>query len=128
MTHKINQCIEWITSIHTLGPGDIVATGTDHRGLNPFQDGDQIEMETEGLGRLHFVVGMNSNAPGQGKLACSASLSIAGKNASINREIFHFLTPGWHLAIRSPLASLNTVESLSKVKFIKKQKIYDVHL
>lgn len=56
MTHKINQCIEWITSIHTLEPGDIVATGTDHRGLNPFQDGDQIEMETEGLGRLHFVV------------------------------------------------------------------------
>jgi len=53
MTNKIPRCIEWITSIHTLEPGDIVATGTNHRGLNPFQDGDQIEMETEGLGRLH---------------------------------------------------------------------------
>jgi 2-keto-4-pentenoate hydratase/2-oxohepta-3-ene-1,7-dioic acid hydratase in catechol pathway len=56
MAHKIPRCIEWISSIHTLEPGDIVATGTDHRGLNPFMDGDRIEMEVEGLGRLHFGV------------------------------------------------------------------------
>ncbi len=56
MAHKIPRCIEWITSIHTLEPGDIIATGTNHRGLNPFQDGDQIEIETEGLGRLHVRV------------------------------------------------------------------------
>ncbi len=56
MTHKIQRCIEWVTSIHTLEPGDIIATGTNHRGLNPFQDGDQIEIEVEGLGRLHFRV------------------------------------------------------------------------
>ncbi len=56
MANKIPKCIEWITSIHTLEPGDIIATGTNHRGLNPFQDGDQIEMETEGLGRLRFRV------------------------------------------------------------------------
>lgn len=56
MAHKIPQCIEWITSIHTLEPGDIVALGTNHIGLNPFQDGDRIEMEVEGLGRLHFRV------------------------------------------------------------------------
>ncbi|MFC2014566.1 fumarylacetoacetate hydrolase family protein [Chloroflexota bacterium] len=56
MAHKIARCIEWITSIHTLEPGDIIATGTNHRGLNPFQDGDQIEIEAEGLGRLHFQV------------------------------------------------------------------------
>jgi 2-keto-4-pentenoate hydratase/2-oxohepta-3-ene-1,7-dioic acid hydratase in catechol pathway len=52
MAHKIPRCIEWITSIHTLDPGDIIATGTDHRGLSAVQDGDLIEMETEGLGRL----------------------------------------------------------------------------
>lgn len=52
MAHKIPSCIEWITSIHTLDPGDIIATGTDHRGLSAIQDGDLIEMETEGLGRL----------------------------------------------------------------------------
>jgi 2-keto-4-pentenoate hydratase/2-oxohepta-3-ene-1,7-dioic acid hydratase in catechol pathway len=56
MAHKIPRCIEWITSVHTLEPGDIVAVGTDHRGLNPFMDGDRIDMEVEGLGRLHFQV------------------------------------------------------------------------
>jgi 2-keto-4-pentenoate hydratase/2-oxohepta-3-ene-1,7-dioic acid hydratase in catechol pathway len=56
MGHKIVRCIEWLTSIHTLEPGDIIATGTNHRGLNPFMDGDKIELETEGLGRLRFNV------------------------------------------------------------------------
>ncbi len=56
MANKIPRCIEWISSIHTLEPGDIVATGTNHRGLNPFLDGDKIEIETEGLGRLHFQI------------------------------------------------------------------------
>ena len=47
MGHKIAKCIAWLSSIHTLLPGDIVATGTNHRGLNPFMDGDTIEQETE---------------------------------------------------------------------------------
>jgi 2-keto-4-pentenoate hydratase/2-oxohepta-3-ene-1,7-dioic acid hydratase in catechol pathway len=56
MAHDIRRCIEWVTSIHTLEPGDILATGTNHRGLHAFQDGDRIELETEGLGRLVFHV------------------------------------------------------------------------
>lgn len=56
MGHKIPRCIEWLSSIHTLEPGDIIATGTNHRGLNPFMDGDKIEIETDGLGRLTFSV------------------------------------------------------------------------
>jgi 2-keto-4-pentenoate hydratase/2-oxohepta-3-ene-1,7-dioic acid hydratase in catechol pathway len=56
MAHKIPRCIEWATSIHSLEPGDILATGTNHRGLNPFMDGDTVELETEGLGRLRFSV------------------------------------------------------------------------
>ena len=56
MGHKITKCIAWLTSIHTLVPGDIIATGTNHRGLNPFMDGDKIELETEGLGKLTFNV------------------------------------------------------------------------
>jgi 2-keto-4-pentenoate hydratase/2-oxohepta-3-ene-1,7-dioic acid hydratase in catechol pathway len=56
MAHKIPRCIEWVTSIHTLEPGDVLATGTNHRGLSAFQNGDQIELETEGLGRLRFDV------------------------------------------------------------------------
>jgi 2-keto-4-pentenoate hydratase/2-oxohepta-3-ene-1,7-dioic acid hydratase in catechol pathway len=51
MAHRIPRCIEWVTSIHTLEPGDVLATGTNHRGLSAFQDGDRIELETEGLGR-----------------------------------------------------------------------------
>jgi 2-keto-4-pentenoate hydratase/2-oxohepta-3-ene-1,7-dioic acid hydratase in catechol pathway len=56
MAHKIPRCIEWITSIHTLYPGDILATGTNHRGLNPFMDGDNIELTCEGCGTLHIAV------------------------------------------------------------------------
>lgn len=56
MAHSIRRCIEYVTSIHTLEPGDILATGTNHRGLNPFQDGDAIELECEGMGRLKFNI------------------------------------------------------------------------
>ena len=56
MAHKIPRCIEWLSSIHALEPGDIIATGTNHRGLNSFQDGDKIELEIDGLGRLAFNV------------------------------------------------------------------------
>ena len=56
MAHKIPRCISWVSSIHALNPGDIIATGTNHRGLNPFQDGDVVELEAEGLGRLRINV------------------------------------------------------------------------
>jgi 2-keto-4-pentenoate hydratase/2-oxohepta-3-ene-1,7-dioic acid hydratase in catechol pathway len=56
MAHKIPRVIEWISSIHPLEPGDVIATGTNHRGLSAFQNEDAIEIETEGLGRLRFNV------------------------------------------------------------------------
>jgi 2-keto-4-pentenoate hydratase/2-oxohepta-3-ene-1,7-dioic acid hydratase in catechol pathway len=56
MAHKIPRCIEWVSHIHTLLPGDILATGTNHRGLGAFQDGDKIELEVGPLGRLSFNV------------------------------------------------------------------------
>ena len=56
MAHRISECIQWISSVRTLERGDIIATGTNHKGLHAFQDGDRIEMETQGLGRLHFRV------------------------------------------------------------------------
>jgi 2-keto-4-pentenoate hydratase/2-oxohepta-3-ene-1,7-dioic acid hydratase in catechol pathway len=52
MAHRIPRCVEFVSAIHTLEPGDILATGTNHRGLNPFMDGDRIELECEGLGVL----------------------------------------------------------------------------
>jgi 2-keto-4-pentenoate hydratase/2-oxohepta-3-ene-1,7-dioic acid hydratase in catechol pathway len=56
MAHKIPECIEFVSSVHDLEPGDVLATGTDHQGLNPFMDGDRIEIEGEGLGRLTVQV------------------------------------------------------------------------
>ncbi len=56
MAHKIPKTISWISSIHPLEPGDVIATGTNHRGLSAFQGGDLIELETEGLGRLSIHV------------------------------------------------------------------------
>ena len=56
MAHNIARCIEWVTSIHTLEPGDILATGTNHRGLSSFMNGDVVELETQGLGRLRFNI------------------------------------------------------------------------
>ncbi len=56
MAYPIERCIEWVSSIHPLEPGDVLATGTNHRGLHSFQDGDLIELETEGLGRLRFHI------------------------------------------------------------------------
>ncbi len=59
MAHKIPQVIEWISSIHVLEPGDIVATGTNHRGLSAFQDGDEVALEVQGLGKL--VIGVKDD-------------------------------------------------------------------
>ncbi len=56
MANKIPRCIEWISGIHELEPGDILATGTNHRGLSAFQHGDTVELEVDGLGRLTVQV------------------------------------------------------------------------
>jgi 2-keto-4-pentenoate hydratase/2-oxohepta-3-ene-1,7-dioic acid hydratase in catechol pathway len=59
MAHNIKRSIEWMSAIHDLEPGDIVATGTNHRGLSSLQDGDKVELECEGLGKL--VVGIRDD-------------------------------------------------------------------
>ncbi len=56
MAHKIPTSIAWASSLHTLMPGDILATGTNHRGLSAFQDGDKVELEVQGMGRLTISV------------------------------------------------------------------------
>ena len=56
MAHKIPRCIEWASSMHTLEPGDVLALGTNHRGLSALMDGDLVELEVEGVGRLHLNV------------------------------------------------------------------------
>ncbi|MDP4593850.1 MAG: fumarylacetoacetate hydrolase family protein [Beijerinckiaceae bacterium] len=56
MAHKIPRCVEWVSSLHTLNPGDIIATGTNHGGLSSFMNGDQIELEIEKVGILRVGV------------------------------------------------------------------------
>jgi len=56
MGNDIPRCIEFISATHPLDAGDILATGTNHRGLHPFMDGDKVELEVEGMGRLHINV------------------------------------------------------------------------
>jgi len=56
MAHKIPRCVSWVSSTHTLESGDVLATGTNHRGLHPFMDGDKIELEIESLGCLNINV------------------------------------------------------------------------
>jgi 2-keto-4-pentenoate hydratase/2-oxohepta-3-ene-1,7-dioic acid hydratase in catechol pathway len=56
MAHKIPRCIEFVSSIHGLEPGDVLATGTNHRGLHAFQNGDKVELEIDGVGRLRVDV------------------------------------------------------------------------
>lgn len=93
MAHKIPRVIEWITSIHTLESGDVVATGTNHRGLSAFQNGDLVEIETEGLGRLRFHVrddlkrtwGRETRLDMQKKGIDGTTPQIEGKYASTRR-------------------------------------------
>ena len=56
MAHQIPRIIEWVSSVHDLEPGDVIATGTNHRGLSAFQDGDNVDLEVEGMGMLRFNI------------------------------------------------------------------------
>ncbi|MBI4199380.1 MAG: fumarylacetoacetate hydrolase family protein [Chloroflexi bacterium] len=56
MAHSIAETLAWASMITTLNPGDVLALGTNHQGLGALQDGDQVEMETTGLGRLRVTV------------------------------------------------------------------------
>lgn len=56
MARGVAQVIELISNEVTLLPGDILATGTNHLGLGPLQDGEKVEMEITGLGRLHVSI------------------------------------------------------------------------
>jgi len=51
MVFDIPTIIEYITSIMTLEPGDLVATGTPD-GVAPLKDGDLVEVEVVGVGSV----------------------------------------------------------------------------
>lgn len=55
MIHKIPEIIEYVTSVMTLEPGDVVATGTP-AGVGELKAGDAVEAFIEGLDKLEFNV------------------------------------------------------------------------
>ena len=56
MANQIPALIAFASSIMTLEPGDLFATGTNHQGLSPVQDGDHLRLEIERLGTVEFDV------------------------------------------------------------------------
>ena len=40
----------------TLNSGDVIACGTNHEGLGPLQDGEVVDFEIHGIGRMRLNV------------------------------------------------------------------------
>jgi 2-keto-4-pentenoate hydratase/2-oxohepta-3-ene-1,7-dioic acid hydratase in catechol pathway len=55
MIFGIPQLIAYISSIMTLEPGDIIATGTP-AGVGPLVEGDEVEVEIPGIGSVRNPV------------------------------------------------------------------------
>lgn len=51
MVFSVGTLVAFVSSIMTLEPGDLIFTGTP-AGVGPLQDGDTVEIEIEGLGKL----------------------------------------------------------------------------
>src|SRR3546814_5842591 len=44
--------IAYLSGVTALNPGDLIFTGTNHQGLGPLQDGDDVRLEIETVGTL----------------------------------------------------------------------------
>jgi 2-keto-4-pentenoate hydratase/2-oxohepta-3-ene-1,7-dioic acid hydratase in catechol pathway len=56
MEHLVPELIEFASTIMTLNSGDVIACGTNHEGLGPLQDGEVVDFEIEGIGRMQLKV------------------------------------------------------------------------
>jgi len=56
MEHRVPELIEFATTIMTLNSGDVIACGTNHEGLGAVQDGETLEIEIQGIGRMSLKV------------------------------------------------------------------------
>ena len=88
MAVNIPDAIEFVTKAHELEPGDILAMGTNHRGLHPFQDGQPVEIETEGLGRCTSTIQDDLKRTWERQTRLSAQGSRArGPAAAAHRQV-----------------------------------------
>jgi len=56
MEHQVPEPVEFATRIMTLNSGDLIACGTNHEGLGPLQDGEVVDFEIHGIGRMRLQV------------------------------------------------------------------------
>jgi 2-keto-4-pentenoate hydratase/2-oxohepta-3-ene-1,7-dioic acid hydratase in catechol pathway len=56
MEHFVPELVEFATTIMTLNSGDVIACGTNHEGLGPLQDGEVVDFEIRGIGRMRLHV------------------------------------------------------------------------
>ena len=56
MEHLVPELVEFATGIMTLNSGDLIACGTNHEGLGPLQDGEVVDFEIQGIGRMRLHV------------------------------------------------------------------------
>ncbi|MQG21016.1 MAG: fumarylacetoacetate hydrolase family protein [SAR202 cluster bacterium] len=56
MEHRVPEIIAFATNIMTLNSGDLLACGTNHEGIGPLQDGENVEMEIVGIGKMQLDV------------------------------------------------------------------------
>jgi 5-oxopent-3-ene-1,2,5-tricarboxylate decarboxylase / 2-hydroxyhepta-2,4-diene-1,7-dioate isomerase len=62
LLHRIPQLVEFISSIMTLEPDDVILTGTP-KGISPVHPGDRMRLEIEGVGALENPVVADAETP-----------------------------------------------------------------
>lgn len=56
MEYSVVEVLAFASSYMTLVPGDVIMLGTNHQGLGPVQDGDNVVMSIDGFGMLEVDV------------------------------------------------------------------------
>jgi 2-keto-4-pentenoate hydratase/2-oxohepta-3-ene-1,7-dioic acid hydratase in catechol pathway len=56
MANPVAELIAFASSVTTLRPGDVIATGTNHQALSPLQHGDRVEIRIGDWPALRFNV------------------------------------------------------------------------
>jgi len=56
MEHTVPELVEFATAIMTMRSGDLISCGTNHEGLGPLQDGETVDFEIHGIGRMRLHV------------------------------------------------------------------------
>jgi 2-keto-4-pentenoate hydratase/2-oxohepta-3-ene-1,7-dioic acid hydratase in catechol pathway len=56
MEHRVPELVEFASTVMTLLSGDVIACGTNHEGLGALQDGETVEIDIQGIGRMSLKV------------------------------------------------------------------------